>query len=334
MNNKLFRNVLVVGIIFLFLSASFTTNIIADSNVIYKTETNNEITFLYPDDQLDQQQTSHDELAVLVCRRDNNYYSKAAQSFKPTLNILTRVELKLYKGESVEGYLNCSIRNSLDSNDLTSTSIKAADIREKPGAWYEFDFPDINITTEETYYIILGTDNYQTECYWGLGIDNPYTRGDSWWCDKNNPWTLIEDYSKFLDTCFRTYGYKIGNPPSAPTITGPNDGISGTSYEFIFNAVDPDGDQVKYLIDWGDSKTDKTIFNPSGIDVIVVHTWDKKGTYVIKVRVQDSSGLVGPETKKSVSMPRSRVLITPLLTLMENYLNLLPFFQKLLNTLE
>jgi hypothetical protein len=52
-------------------------------------------------------------------------------------------------------------------------------------------------------------------------------------------------------------------PPGVPTINGPSNGKPGTSYDFVFNAVDPDGNQIKYIINWGDGNTDTTALVPS-----------------------------------------------------------------------
>jgi desulfoferrodoxin (superoxide reductase-like protein) len=67
-------------------------------------------------------------------------------------------------------------------------------------------------------------------------------------------------------------------PPDSPIITGPNNGKVGTSYEFIFNSTDPDGDDIaEYRVVWGDGNSDTTIFAPSGTNVNVSHTWTTEG---------------------------------------------------------
>ena len=116
-----------------------------------------------------------------------------------------------------------------------------------------------------------------------------------------------------------TYTPPANDPPGAPTISGPDGGKPGTSYKFTFKAVDPDDDQVKYLIDWGDGKTDTTALNPSNTNVEVSHTWSKKGTYTIKAKAQDSNDLIGPETTKTVTMPRDKTINQPIIKLLQRY---------------
>ncbi|GAG94715.1 unnamed protein product, partial [marine sediment metagenome] len=84
------------------------------------------------------------------------------------------------------------------------------------------------------------------------------------------------------------------NAPNAPIIEGPASGKVGNELEYTFNAEDPNGDDVKYHIDWDDGNSETTTFNPSGKDVKVKHNWSEEGTYTIKAAAEDTNGLVGP----------------------------------------
>ena len=129
-------------------------------------------------DQLDQFQTQCDDWCGL---HDGTY---DAQSFKPTLNTLTRVELLVEKTGDPSGFLQISIKNSLNGDDLTFTVIQSKDISTISN-WYEFDFPDIHIPPEYTLYIVwapaanLWDDDNMILwcCNWQ---DNPYIRGKMW----------------------------------------------------------------------------------------------------------------------------------------------------------
>jgi hypothetical protein len=98
----------------------------------------------------------------------------------------------------------------------------------------------------------------------------------------------------------------INNPPLITKIKGPDTGKPGIEYEFIFNATDLDGDDVRYFIDWGDKNTKWTGYNPSGTDVKVRHSWSKGGTYNITAKAQDIHGALGPEEKLTVNMPKNK----------------------------
>ena len=95
-------------------------------------------------------------------------------------------------------------------------------------------------------------------------------------------------------------------PPGAPDIDGPISGDPGTSYDYKFNSVDPDGDNVKYYIDWGDGNTDETDFNPSGTDVTVSHTWSASGKYTITAYAEDSTGKTSSTSTLQVTMPKEK----------------------------
>jgi hypothetical protein len=131
-----------------------------------------------------------------------------------------------------------------------------------------------------------------------------------------------------------TLGVVVNNPPNAPEIDGPIKGKAGTSLDYTFNSVDPDGDQVKYIIDWGDGNIDTTDLNPSSTNVIVAHTWDVEGTFVIKVKAEDEYGLVSPESTLSVTIPRFK--ITPntfLQRFLEEHQIIFQLIQKLLQVI-
>ena len=119
----------------------------------------------------------------------------------------------------------------------------------------------------------------------------------------------------------------LNNPPDTPEIDGPNSGKTGNKYEFGFNAVDPDKDDVRYHIDWGDNTSEMTGFNQSGIYVNVSHIWDLNGVYTITAFAEDEHGLIGPEATKTVTMPRNKATTSSLLL---RFLEQFPILQKLL----
>ena len=119
----------------------------------------------------------------------------------------------------------------------------------------------------------------------------------------------------------------INNPPGKITITGPNGGKPNVSYQFTFNAVDPDGDYVKYIIDWGDTDSYSSIFVPSGTDVTLSHTWTSKGSYLIKAKAKDEFGIFGPETTKTVNVPRIKSINTGFLNFLKIHRNIFPILQ-------
>jgi len=123
----------------------------------------------------------------------------------------------------------------------------------------------------------------------------------------------------------------INQLPNAPTIDGPTSGNAGTEYEYTFNAVDPDSDNIKYYIDWGDGNTEWTGFSASGTPVIVSHTWVEEDTYTIAAKAQDEHGLEGDWATLEVEMPVNQQVINPLLQmLLERFPNAFPILRYLM----
>ena len=147
---------------------------------------------------------------------------------------------------------------------------------------------------------------------------------------------LVHEYSgytsgSFIYTAWVYIPSEMGDPPGAPTINGPTTGTAGTSYDYKFSAVDPDGDDVKYHITWDDGYSDITDFDASGAIVTVSHIWTAEKTYVITAYAEDAKGLTGPETTLSVTMPRDKAIQThPFLRFLQSHQNLFPILRQLL----
>lgn len=134
------------------------------------------------DDYLDQQQ--------IYC--SSSYWAveapcQLAQSFKPALNVLTRVSLYGWRNESPPNNLIVSIRNVVNGQDLTSVIIDNSDISKFNSNWFDADFPDISIVPESTYYIVWTTTSgvIGNPFFWGCYTkgnpgDDLYSRGDMW----------------------------------------------------------------------------------------------------------------------------------------------------------
>jgi len=97
----------------------------------------------------------------------------------------------------------------------------------------------------------------------------------------------------------------LDQPPNTPTITGETNGTIRTSYSYTIQATDPEQDNIKYDIKWGDNTTTTTGWNESGKQVVVSHTWDTKGTYTVKVRAWDVYSRFSDWATLTVTMPCS-----------------------------
>jgi len=89
-----------------------------------------------------------------------------------------------------------------------------------------------------------------------------------------------------------TDGYvTIDRPPNIPsTPSGQTNGKIGETYNYSTSTTDPDGDDVLYEFDWGDSTTTTTGWYLSGATATASHSWSSTGTYQVKVRARDVYG--------------------------------------------
>jgi hypothetical protein len=122
-------------------------------------------------------------------------------------------------------------------------------------------------------------------------------------------------------------------PPIEPIIDGPQTGNPDVVYEYVFNSMDPDGDDVKYYIDWGDDTSDETGLNPSGTDVTVSHTWATSAKYTITAYAEDANGLTSLTSIFEVTIPRDKAINNPILNWLQSHPNLVPLLQGLIQQL-
>jgi hypothetical protein len=85
------------------------------------------------------------------------------------------------------------------------------------------------------------------------------------------------------------YSNTAPNTPSAPS--GPDAWLMDEECEFSAAAVDPDGDQIYYMWDWGDQQSGWLGPYNSGETVEAPHTWNTAGAYDVSLRVKDQSDL-------------------------------------------
>ena len=125
-------------------------------------------------------------------------------------------------------------------------------------------------------------------------------------------------------------------PPETPTITGETNGVAGETYNYTFCTTDPNGDNVYYIIDWGDDTANETIGPfPSGICSEASHTWAEEGDYTIKAKAQDSNGAESDWGTLEITMPVNyQIYNYPLLQLfLERFPNAFLLLRQLLEIL-
>lgn len=118
------------------------------------------------------------------------------------------------------------------------------------------------------------------------------------------------------------------SPPEKPSITGPEQGKPGEVKQFEITTTDPDGDEVYYMIDWGDDEITEWL-GPyeSGETITAEHEWDAEGNFIIKVKAKDPDGAETEWTWLRITMPKNQFIHFPFLEWLQNLfpsLNWLP----------
>jgi len=245
-----------------------------------------------------------------------------AQSFKPSLGTLTRIELLITRGPTTSYSVKISIRDNLLGSDIVSVTLQPEAFPVYPQIqWTEIDLPDIYVVPEETYYIVCTTNQpFGDYNWWGRG-NNPYERGQAYFSyDQGSSWAN----SPTIDLCFKTYGIE-NQPPNKPVKpSGSTNGRVGVSYTYSSSTTDPDGDQLYYWFDWGDG-TNSGWVGPlaSGATASASQSWSTKDTYNITVKARDTNGAESVWSDPlSVTIPRTIGFRSLFLELLERFPNL------------
>ncbi len=193
------------------------------------------------EDQLDQQQTQHSGYVSFVSTG-----AILAQSFKPSLNTLTRVEFYMMRSDgSYPETIHVYIRDDLDGENLTKISISSDLLPTDTHEWFEFDLPDVSVVPDQKYYIFFypesnGPDYNRYEIK--LKSGDLYDGGERWLYipHPNYGWTEYSDQ----DYTFKTYGMNSeeNNPPEIPVDPSPSDGEVLNKPSFEDADVNGDGE--------------------------------------------------------------------------------------------
>ena len=197
-----------------------------------------------PNDQLDQEQP-------IRCGTNNlGWELSIGQSFKPQLSYLSKVHLYMRK-EGNPGNPTLAIRESLTGSNLV-TFIYSSDDFPTYWTWVEFDFDDIAVSKNQSYFIIFSRaqSDYLGNCYqigWcGYEDHDLYTNGVGWELDEYYGWRSVEEtWGYDLDFTFRTFGYSDEIADIKINVTSAGFGVSAN----IKNYGTASAKQVDWSID-------------------------------------------------------------------------------------
>lgn len=180
--------------------------------------------------------------------------------------------------------------------------------------------------TNNDYWIMLNS--------WGT----PYRRPNGLFAvnmhmdyDCNITFEGHEYYSFNFQTINVTFGSEE-EAPDAPIIEGLTTGQTNTEYDYLISAVDHQGDDVYFYVDWGDDTTEGWL-GPvnSGEQFEVSHTWKRRGDYIISVKARDTNSNESLWSTLEVSMPKNKQYIDMFfLRFLEHHSRMFPILRQLL----
>jgi len=178
-----------------------------------------------------------------------------------------------------------------DVNPVADARMTEYQLRYLPTAFYEGGYEVvIGGGYEASYHKNVIEDLGKREVH-----DLDFTLSSEWITDGTIDITLNSTNNEALPN----------TKPDLPTIQGPQQGENGEQLTYELSATDPDDDDVNFKIDWGDGMVSEWI-GPyaSGELVTVDHTWDEKGTYIIKVKCKDTDGAETDWVWLQVTLPK------------------------------
>ena len=90
-------------------------------------------------------------------------------------------------------------------------------------------------------------------------------------------------------------------PPSTPKlIFGPTTGKKGDINNFIISAIEPENEQIRYYIEWGDGTNEYSDFYLSEEIVNLSHKWNTEGVFNFYIYSEDDNGAKSINSEKNV----------------------------------
>ena len=143
-------------------------------------------------------------------------------------------------------------------------------------------------------------------------------------------WQIVAEDSEGLTATGPIWGFstekEANEPPTAPDIYGPPSGQPEVELFWAFDSDDPEGNKVKYNIEWGDGTSTETDY--SFIAVEASHTYAELGEYTINATAEDEKGLLSHVSSFQLKIEKTKTAYNPLLLrLFERF----PLLERLLN---
>ena len=234
------------------------------------------------------------------------------------------------------GSTHCRIKTTVHTGSSSASAISPADFTIIGGCIADAHGPYtgmVNVPLQFTGSAENGVPPYQFHWTFGDGATAEEQNPSHTYAVGGNFSVVLKVTDGTSATAFdNTWAFILRNntPPSTPVIEGPAKAKTGTPVKYTVSSTDPDGDNVSYLIDWGDNTSSGWLGPyPSGVGKNLSHTWAKQGSYTIQCKARDDAGAESDWGVLHVRMPLSLSLPVPPLVswLLERFPHLFPLLR-------
>ena len=112
-------------------------------------------------------------------------------------------------------------------------------------------------------------------------------------------------------------------------VTGPNINVE---YHYLLSAMDPEGEDLYYYIDWGDGTIDEWVGPYSSEEEpLILHIWKQKGYFTIKAKAKDVNGYESDWVSLDIYSYKAKIVNQPIIRFLENHPVLYKIIQHILN---
>ena len=126
---------------------------------------------------------------------------------------------------------------------------------------------------------------------------------------------IAKDRHNALSNFSEPLSIQVNQPPNNPTISGPIEGKPNNLYYFNISSIDPNNDNIIFIVDWGDGGINDFYSTfESGEIVEIFHLWEETGNYEVKVKAKDIWDYESDWSTFRISMPYTH----PLIKMIEN----------------
>jgi len=260
-----------------------------------------------------------------------------------------------------------TVRTHRLAEDQAINNIKNV-LHQDKGVYFTILFPDEDVLDDFRDFWSNDDEDYVYDLDYSCGVpfNEEEAAGHAVLCvgyvddpdsDTNDYWIMLNSWGTktqrpnglFLANMHMNYSCKYDNyyafstqtlnivfkedieSPFPPEIEGPNTGVPHTTYSYKVSAIDPQGDDVTFTVDWDDGTSDEGL-GPvaSGEQLDIDHSWSRQGNYTLRVKAIDTHGNESYWTTLSVVMPKNKPAAPSFSQLLERILSRFPLLDKIL----